>query len=322
MPTPHPPLPPPPQPTRTFFDPFNSSAFGHQRAENRLSGSTSWRDSRTHKLRHQLCDASGRGGTQHLSDLVGAGSQNFRVDGRKENGDWEKDAPGLREEGWRDIRVMLGGERKRSNSFEDVPGKKLKCEDGQLLPTGDGLQYWQGKLSTDKALVSTSKYDPNIKARVPHATPGSSQSATSPTLAPETPSELPPQPTPSPQIFSNLTIYLNGSTAPLISDHKLKQLLSRHGANVSIALCRRTVTHVILGEGGRLAAGKIQKEVARVGGKGVKFVGVNWVLDSIEKGRRQSEGKYQVAHLAMKGQKSMLGAFGKKDGDREVTGAG
>ena len=76
-------VPKAPQPTRVFFDPFNSSSTGHQRAENRLSGSTSWRDSRTYKLKHQLGDRSGGGGSKHLSDLVGAGSEQFGKDGRR-----------------------------------------------------------------------------------------------------------------------------------------------------------------------------------------------------------------------------------------------
>ncbi len=85
------------------------------------------------------------------------------------------------------------------------------------------------------------------------------------------------------QIFQGLCFYVNGSTAPMVSDHKLKHLLSAHGARHSIALGRRTVTHVILGTvssnggcGGGLAATKLQKEVARTGGKAVKYITVNW----------------------------------------------
>jgi hypothetical protein len=69
----------------------------------------------------------------------------------------------------------------------------------------------------------------------------------------------------------------------LISDHKLKHLLAEHGARHSIALGRRTVTHVILGTvtgkggaGAGLAASKIQKEIAKSGGKAVKFVTAEW----------------------------------------------
>ena len=88
-------------------------------------------------------------------------------------------------------------------------------------------------------------------------------------------------------IFDGLVVYINGSTHPLISDHKLKHLLAENGARVSIHLGRRQVTHVILGKpnngiaagsgaGGGLAASKIQKEISRVGGCGVKYVGVEW----------------------------------------------
>lgn len=90
------------------------------------------------------------------------------------------------------------------------------------------------------------------------------------------------------KLFENLRIYINGSTAPVIGDHKLKQLLAENGAGISIALGRRSVTHVILGTpngicngpgaGGGLAASKIQKEIRRVGGCGVKYVGVEWYV--------------------------------------------
>ena len=85
-------------------------------------------------------------------------------------------------------------------------------------------------------------------------------------------------------IFDGLVIYINGSTSPLISDHKLKHILAENGAKISIALGRRQVTHVILGRpcgsnngaGGGLAGGKLEKEIKRVGGCGVKYVGVEW----------------------------------------------
>ena len=324
MPTSHPPLPPPPEPTRVFFDPFNSSSTGHQRAENRLSGSTSWRDSRTYKLAHQLRDQSGRGGGQHLSDLVGAGSENFGKDGRLENGDWAPGAPGLQERGWRDIREVMGAKESKRDSDSSSAGNEEEQSDKRLKRdgsvSGNGLKYWQGKLSTDKTLISTQDFNPALKVKLPPpSTP--TESATASPYTPHTPPKPPP-----PQIFAGLTIYLNGSTAPLLSDHKLKQLLAQHGANVSIALGRKTVTHVILGETGGLAAGKVQKEVVRTGGRAVKFVCARWVLDSIEKGKRQSEAKYQPLSLAMKGQRSVLGAFVKSgagiDGQERLTTRG
>ena len=82
-------------------------------------------------------------------------------------------------------------------------------------------------------------------------------------------------------------IYINGSTHPLISDHKLRHAFVESGAKVSIHLGRKQVMHVILGKpcggtgigaGGRLAGGKIEKEIIRVGERGLKYVGVEWYV--------------------------------------------
>lgn len=89
-------------------------------------------------------------------------------------------------------------------------------------------------------------------------------------------------------IFEGLVIYVNGSTYPLISDHKLKRLLLENGAKMSMHLGRRQVTHVIVGRpngsgmsmgaGGGLAATKIQKEIKTIAGCGVKYIGVEWYV--------------------------------------------
>ncbi|KIW71712.1 hypothetical protein PV04_03847 [Phialophora macrospora] len=281
--------PSPPLPTRTFFDPFNSSSTGHQKAESRLAGSTSWRDSRSYKLTHQLKDATGRGGQHHLSDLVGAGSENFNKDGRKENGGWEVGAPGSREDGWQDIRELMSGSRKRSDEDDANEGSN---------PRGKRSKLTDGRSERHETTASEDRED------------------------------LPPSPgkqgTPDdahapPQIFRNLRIYLNGSTAPLISDHKLKHLFVRHGGSTSIALGRRTVTHVILGnefaDGGGLASRKIDKEVKLVRGlgNGVRYVTAQWVMDSVEKGVRQPESRYVPkgveGRLGGSGQPSIRGKF-------------
>ncbi|KAJ9632773.1 hypothetical protein H2204_007648 [Knufia peltigerae] len=280
----HPNLPSAPQPSRVFFDPFNSSSTGHQRAENRLSGSTSWRKSRSYKLSHQFRDTSGRGGEQHLSDLVGAGSENFGKDGKKENGDWEPGAPGLREQGWQDIRGLWGSSgRKRPNRNVEDEGHEEE----------DTVQA-QKKLRTPiPHLEDPSQGYADDDDDVPSDIPSSTARRRTPKGETE---ELSLQ---TPQIFRNLNMYLNGSTAPLISDHRLKQLFSQHGGNTSIALGRRTVTHVIIGAdyGGGLASGKIQKEATLVRGKGIKYVTARWVLDSVEKGIRQPEARYAPKNL-------------------------
>ncbi|KAL6714696.1 hypothetical protein ACLMJK_008121 [Lecanora helva] len=268
MPTPHPTIPPPAEPIRKTFDPWNSSSTGHQRADNRLAGSTSWRDSRAMKLGHQF--RSGEGGGKRISDSVGAGSLEFGKDGRKENESWERGAPGLREKGWRDVSVMMmegGGVEKERRNIE----RRRKLQEFPETVQSPSLQQDEKKEE---------------------------------------------------QLFSGLTIYLNGSTAPLISDHKLKHLLATHGANISIALGRRSVTHVILGKhndgkgggaGGGLSGSKIQKEISRVGGKGVKFVGVEWVIESINAGKRLPEARFESLSIAPKGVKSVYGMFQRKD---------
>lgn len=87
------------------------------------------------------------------------------------------------------------------------------------------------------------------------------------------------------KVFDGLVIYINGSTYPLIGDHKLKHLLVENGAKLSLHLGRRHVTHVILGKpsgsqgtgaGGGLAGTKIEKEIRKIRGCGVMYVGVDW----------------------------------------------
>lgn len=90
------------------------------------------------------------------------------------------------------------------------------------------------------------------------------------------------------QLFDGLVVYINGSTFPLISDHKLKTALAAHGARVALHLARRQVTHVILGRpagagaavgcGGGLAGTKMDREIRHLGGKGIKYVGVEWCV--------------------------------------------
>ncbi|KAL8949397.1 MAG: hypothetical protein Q9222_004498, partial [Ikaeria aurantiellina] len=244
--------------------------------------STSWRASRTTKLAGQF--KAGASGGKRLYDTVGAGSEHFGKDGRKDNGTWEKGAPGLRERGWQDVRGLL------NQTTEDG---KFGDADSQ------GESNKRRKLSQDQA---SEKADDVVKAR------------------PST-KEEPSAVTETKKIFDGLCIFINGSTAPMVGDHRLKQLLAENGARISIALGRRSVTHVILGTpngaargngaGGGLAATKIQKEIQRVRGKGVKYVGVEWVLDSLKAGRRLPEAQFSNLTLAAKGQKSVYGMFSK-----------
>ncbi|KAF8540680.1 hypothetical protein BDD12DRAFT_562449 [Trichophaea hybrida] len=137
-----------------------------------------------------------------------------------------------------------------------------------------------------------------------------------------TTTSAPPPSKPAKSIFSACSIYISGTTAPLISDHTLKHLLVYHGAHVSALLRRSTTTHVILttvgkvgsGAGGGLAAGKLQKEIDSRKVSTIKYVSVQWVLDSIKAGKKLSEAKYtNVAVGRSAGQGTLMAFVGKEN---------
>ncbi|KAL8815208.1 MAG: hypothetical protein Q9223_005642 [Gallowayella weberi] len=205
---------------------------------------------------------------------------------------------GLREKGWQDVRSLLNksgkGENECGGNKERRMGKRRKLsgeENSETPKEGDTSQ-----LQTEKKATTN-------------------DSQTAPASAPTREKQK--------KIFDGLCVYINGSTAPLVGDHRLKQLLAENGARVSIALGRRTVTHVVLGTpngaasggkgaGGGLAATKIQKEIMTVGGKGVKYVGVEWVLESLKAAKRLPEAQFSNLSLAAKGQKSVYGIFSRE----------
>lgn len=74
------------------------------------------------------------------------------------------------------------------------------------------------------------------------------------------------------------------------------------------------------GAGGGLAARKIQKEIETVRGKGVKYVRVEWVLESIKAGKRLPEARFAALHVAHKGTRSVYGMFGGQGKEGDVKG--
>ncbi|MCJ1471309.1 hypothetical protein MMC07_009957 [Pseudocyphellaria aurata] len=225
---------------------------------------------------------AGPGGGKRIADTVGPGSMDGGTDGRRKHGHRDVGAPGSRESGGHGVRALLRGPERQP------PGPEEHRREGL-----DGAHENSTRPELDAA-------DETTPARS--------------------------------KIFHNLRIYVNGSTAPMVSDHRLKQLLVEHGGHISLALGRRSVTHVILGTpngarggvlgaGGGLAASKIQKEIRRVGGCGVKYVGVDWVLESIKAGKRLPEARFANLSLAAKGQKSVSGWFPPAAHDPEA-GAG
>ncbi|KAI5244916.1 hypothetical protein E4T43_03426 [Aureobasidium subglaciale] len=297
-------LPPPTsaKPKRRFFDPWNSSSTGHQRADNSLAGSISWRESRSLKLSNQF--GGGASGGARVADTVGAGSEDFGKDGRLENGGWAKGASGLRDRG--QISVMEAF-RVKKIGVKDAPIEKKKAKlaveetEEQML---DLLDIPSAQpIREDSSREQSSSYETKLlqeqSSSLEHAKETKQDQDTETLPIPK-----------APQIFVGTCIYINGSTFPTISDHKLKHLLVSHGARLSIHLGRRSVSHVILGRpnasavpgaGGGLSASKMQKEIAKIGGKNVKFVTAEWVLESVGNGKRAPEQKFEAVRLALKG---------------------
>lgn len=228
------------------FDPWNSVALGHQRAETK--GPQGWRENRTWKLQHQL--AAGHTGGARLADTVGAGSDDYD----------EKNQ----------VLVPKAVRARAANSVMDMLRKPGTMSRGGRSLSPEKREKGEGNGESSRAAedgLMASRKDESEQR-------GSSSKAEAQDRASSS----------SSKIFDGLVVYVNGSTHPLVSDHKLKHILVENGAAMSIHLGRRKVTHVILGKpsgpnggaGGGLAGGKLEKEIRRVGGCGVKYVGVEW----------------------------------------------
>ncbi|KAJ5503048.1 hypothetical protein N7463_005922 [Penicillium fimorum] len=317
--------PQPPEPrNHRYFDPWQSASTGHQRAlePGGFIGSTSWRDARSAKLTRQYQSGdclSGRGKvfgqvvrntvTQDSTLVPGA------FDGKcvlqsplapKASGEWAMvagDVAKRNELGVRDIRSFMGvSKRKAVDKLE----KDIKVETKQLRTIVGGDRSQSPTLNTNE------KEKEKEKSQIEDIPQPEARSGANIDLKSTS------------HIFAGVTILINGSTLPQISEYKLKHLLASNGAKTSIYMARKTVTHVLVGQpntgagsgaavsgaGGGLAAGKLQQEIARGGWKGVKVVSVDWALESIKAGRRLAESRFPGMHVAAKGQRSVAGMFG------------
>ncbi|KAG5971510.1 hypothetical protein E4U56_006778 [Claviceps arundinis] len=280
-----PPLSKPIPSRRAPFDPWNSSSTGHQRAETRPG--TSWRDTRRRKLDVQFGGRrSSAQEAQERDDARGGRSLPPRrsvVDMLRRPGLMKADGKNSRNSG-------------KHGDAESRETRELVQQDPETmsLRLGDGIVPEAGSGTEAEA-----KYDTTNKGEDVNA-------ASSLTVS----SSLPPL---KRGIFSGTSIYVNGSTFPHISDHKLKHLITQHGGYMALHLGRRTVTHVVLGTSGRggLAGGKMDKEVRRMRGCGVYFVGVEWVLESLKSGKRLPEARFSNARLARSGQASVYDQFSR-----------
>ncbi|KAE8131321.1 hypothetical protein BDV38DRAFT_290376 [Aspergillus pseudotamarii] len=258
------------------FDPWNSSATGHQRADS--STGTAWRRTREEKLARQFNSVSGDC-TDSLGDVT-----SLR---KEEKGEWvwaHTNRGELRDPGQQDIRSMMRvGKRPRgvSDSGKDGESSQRKLKASKVA----GLGVNASISSLDELVSSPSPLSIEVKD--------------------------------VPQVFKGVTVYINSTYHPRVSDHYLKRLLTMHGAAISLSLSRK-VSHVIvarpnagpgMGAGGGLAVSKLQKEILRGGWKGIKVVFIEWALESIEAGKRLSEAKFAM-DIMPKGQRSVLSFTG------------
>ncbi|KAE8321080.1 hypothetical protein BDV39DRAFT_212749 [Aspergillus sergii] len=267
----------PPLQNHLTFDPWNSCATGHQRADS--STGTAWRRTREEKLARQFNSASGDC-TDSLGDVTSLC--------KKEKGEWvwadTNNRGETRDPGQRDIRSMMRvGKRSRdvSDAGKDQDSSERKLKVSKVA--GLGVDASMGSL--DELLPSSSSLSAEVKD--------------------------------VPQVFKGVTVYINSAYHPGVSDHYLKRLLTMHGAAVSLSLSRNVSHVIVakpnagpgMGFGGGLAASKLQKEISRGGWKGIKVVFVEWALESIEAGKRLSEARFAM-EIMPKGQRSVLSFTG------------
>ncbi|CAG7954638.1 unnamed protein product [Penicillium olsonii] len=281
----------PPEPrNHRHFDPWQSASTGHQRIEGgSFLGSTPWREARSSKLTQQYKSGDCLPQRRESDTTLVPGA----FDGKcgpesppQAPGEWtmlnEEDAK-RNQLGVRDIRSFMGVGKRKAVDDQDDQVKRVK---------GPGKEISAPVKDVTPARVESEPQSGNASLDL---------ASTS-------------------DIFARVTVFINGSTLPQISEYKLKHLLASNGARTSIYMARKTVTHVIIGNpntgssgaGGGLSARKLQQEIARGGWKGVRIVSVDWAIESMKAGRRLAESRFPGMHVASKGQRSIAGMFGAK----------
>ncbi|KAL6865933.1 hypothetical protein ACO1O0_002032 [Amphichorda felina] len=228
----------------TAFDPWNSSATGHQRPETQPGATTGWRESRNRKINSQF--RAGPTGGDRLSDTWGAGAE-----------DWDARIGAVVP---RELRQRYRG----GKSVVDMLVRPGAMKGGSLPAPAEEAAPPRPGVDAEETLTEARREEDEQQREEARGKEAASRG-----------------------IFHGVVVHVNGSTYPLVSDHKLKHILSENGGQMSLHLGRRKVTHVILGRpassghgasgaGGGLAGGKLEREIRKVGGCGIKFVGVEW----------------------------------------------
>src|ERR1700760_814906 len=120
-------------PSRIICDPWNVNSNGHQHAENKLSGSVAWRESRERKLAKQF--EAGRGGGIRVADSVGPGASN----GGK-NGAWIESIGHARESGQRTIEECFVGAAQSKRAVIDFQSNHFPSKMNTKKPNADSPQ--------------------------------------------------------------------------------------------------------------------------------------------------------------------------------------
>jgi hypothetical protein len=212
---------------------------------------------------------------------------------------------------WR-LEQQTGAEMPDETKDVDVPKQKTIFETWNprvSKPRDKSMQY------TEQKTVRSSTSDPSHLPILPHR-PGLSNV---PSTIPEQDPQHQPQSLSSSsirkRIFQNITVHISGSTLPVISDHRLRTLLSQHGATISPFLLRRSVTHVICSPksvgGGCFAGGKMHKEAIAARRMGIRFVTAEWAVESVKHGKRLTEADFRPNGLE-RGSASVMDVFEKK----------
>ncbi|KAL8393070.1 hypothetical protein RB595_003029 [Gaeumannomyces hyphopodioides] len=318
------------------FDPWNAVSLGHQRAE--AAGPLGWRDSRAAKLGSQF--RAGHGGGERASDAVGAGSRDFDqrlgvVVSRE-----------VRARAATSVLDMLRGpaakdgqlSRRRPGSVAPprastaaVPALPQPPSLSASAPASAPSSASAERAAPQRTTSSSTEVSDPFGYGVQSAPPSPSRTRAAPTAEEALAAQRRAEDEACEQdrlskprgIFDGLVVYVNGSMHPHISDHRLKHVLAENGARMTIYLGRRQVTHVILGRpastssasavgaAGGLAGGKLDREILRTRGCGIKYVDVHWVLESVKAGRRLPEAGFSSLKIAPSGQQSVYGAFSR-----------
>ncbi|TPX59603.1 hypothetical protein PhCBS80983_g02336 [Powellomyces hirtus] len=89
------------------------------------------------------------------------------------------------------------------------------------------------------------------------------------------------------RIFQGVRVYVNGYVGT--DDHDFRQLVMKHGGDISTNLKLRSVTHMICTSLSGIKTDKFLR-----GSANVKIVRPDWIMDCVEQGKRVPEGPYKV----------------------------